>query len=77
MGREGGGRAGEEAEEVEGRHRGAGEGAGVARTAVGMRHHPQVARREAAGENHDELMVTMHPTVGSLLIIVVWSLMLN
>ena len=51
MGREGGGRAGEEAEEVEGRHRGAGEGAGVARTAVGMRHHPQVARREATGES--------------------------
>ena len=51
MGREGGGRAGEEAEEVEGRHRGAGEGAGVARTAVGLRHHPQVARREATGES--------------------------
>ena len=66
MGREGGGRAGEEAEEVEGRHRGAGEGAGVARTAVGLRHHSQVARREATGENHDKLVATMHPTVRSL-----------
>ena len=54
VGREGGGRAGEEAEEVEGRHRGAGEGAGVARTAVGLRHHPQVARREATGESRKQ-----------------------
>ena len=50
MGREGGGRAREEAEEVEGRDRGAGEGAGLTGAAVGLRHHPQVARRKATGE---------------------------
>ena len=50
MGREGGGRSREEAEKVQGRHRGAGEGAGVADPAVGVRHHPQVAGRAAAGQ---------------------------
>ena len=52
MGWEGGGRARQEAEEVEGRDRGAGEGAGVARAAVGMRHHPQVARRTLTSKSN-------------------------
>ena len=51
MGREGGGRACEEAEEVEGGDRGAGEGAGLARTAVGLRHHTEVAGRPAPGKS--------------------------
>ena len=49
MGREGRGLPGEEAQEEEGRHRGAGESAQVPRTGDQVCHHPKVAGRQTAG----------------------------
>ena len=50
MGREGRRRARQEAQEDQGGHRGAGEGAQLAGATLGMCHHSQESRREAAGE---------------------------
>ena len=57
MGGEGGGLAGEEAEEEEGVHGGSGESVELPGSAQQVRHHPQELGRQASGKNVFDLIV--------------------